>query len=56
MRAYGRYHFTSARYGELTFEHLSVVPDGHPNIRIVVSVPESASAHQAIELASAEAV
>ncbi|HEY4342675.1 MAG TPA: helix-turn-helix transcriptional regulator [Steroidobacteraceae bacterium] len=53
MRAYGRYHFKSARYGELTFEHLSVVPDGHPNIRIVVSVPESASAHEAIKLAAA---
>ena len=56
LRAYGRYHFKSTRFGELTFEHLSVVPDGHPNIRIVVSVPESASAHEAIKLATADAV
>jgi hypothetical protein len=54
LRAFGHYHFKSARFGDLTFEHISVVPDGHPDIRIVASVPESASAHEAIRLAAAD--
>lgn len=54
LRALGLFKFKSERYGELTFEHISVVPDGHPGIRIGTSVPASAAARRAIAHAFAQ--
>lgn len=54
LRALGLFNFKSERYGDLTFEHISVVPDGHPGIRIGTSVPASAAAREAIVHACAE--
>ena len=48
LRAFGLHRFTHPRYGELTFEHSSCVPDGHPHIRIVICTPENAAAKRAI--------
>jgi transcriptional regulator with XRE-family HTH domain len=54
LRALGRFNFKSERYGDVTFEHISVIPDGHPGIRIGTSVPASPEATRAIAHASAE--
>jgi transcriptional regulator with XRE-family HTH domain len=48
VRAYGLHKFTHARFGPLSFEHNSFVPDGHPNIRVVTCIPEDAAARRAI--------
>ena len=53
LRALGLFNFRSERYGDLTFEHISVVPDGHPGIRIGTSVPASPEARRAVAHASA---
>jgi len=52
LRAYGLHKFTHPHYGELAFEHNSVVPDGHPHIRVVICTPENPAARRAIALAS----
>jgi transcriptional regulator with XRE-family HTH domain len=52
LRAFGLHKFTHPHYGELAFEHNSVVPDGHPHIRVVICTPENAAAKRAIALAS----
>ena len=48
LRAYGLHRFTHARFGQLAFEHGSVVPDGHPNIRIIICTPENEAARIAV--------
>jgi transcriptional regulator with XRE-family HTH domain len=48
LRGFGLHRFTHARYGQLAFEHTSVVPDGHPNIRVVVCTPDNAAAQRAV--------
>jgi transcriptional regulator with XRE-family HTH domain len=55
LRAYGLHRFTHARFGALSFEHTSYVPDGHHNIRVVICTPENAAAKRAIALVNAEA-
>jgi transcriptional regulator with XRE-family HTH domain len=54
LRAYGIHRFTHPRYGELSFEHTSCVPDGHPNIRVVICTPDNAAARRAILQANAD--
>jgi transcriptional regulator with XRE-family HTH domain len=54
LRAFGVHRFTHPRFGDLSFEHTSSVPDGHPNIRVVICTPENAAARRAIEQANAE--
>ena len=54
LRAYGSYRFTHPIHGDLAFEHSSCVPDGHPEIRLVICMPESASARKAVTEANAE--
>lgn len=54
LRAYGPHTFTHPRFGELTFEHTSYVPDGYPTIRVVMCVPQSDSAHRAMRIATEE--
>jgi transcriptional regulator with XRE-family HTH domain len=48
IRAYGVHRFRHPRYGEVAFEHTSSVPDGHPNIRVVICMPENAAAKKAV--------
>src|SRR5690606_2114237 len=48
LRSYGVHCFTHPRFGELAFEHNSSVPDGHPNIRVVICTPENAAAKRAV--------
>jgi hypothetical protein len=38
----------------LSFEHSSVVPDGHPNLRMVVCTPENAATRRAVAQVNAE--
>lgn len=54
LRAYGIHHFNHPRFGDLAFEHTSCVPDGHPNVRIVMCTPDNEAAHAAIAQAMAE--
>jgi transcriptional regulator with XRE-family HTH domain len=54
LRAYGLHSFTHPRYGELSFEHTSCVPDGHPHIRVVICTPDNAAARRAVQHANAE--
>ena len=54
LRGFGLHRFTHARYGRLAFEHTSVVPDGYPNIRVVVCTPDNAAARRAVAQACAE--
>ena len=54
LRAYGSYRFTHPVHGDLAFEHSSCVPDGHPEIRLVICMPENASARKVIAQVNAE--
>lgn len=48
LRPFGIHRFNHPRFGEVAFEHTSVVPDGHPNIRMVICMPENAAARRAV--------
>jgi transcriptional regulator with XRE-family HTH domain len=48
LRPFGIHRFNHPRFGEVAFEHTSVVPDGHPNIRMVICVPDNAAARRAV--------
>jgi transcriptional regulator with XRE-family HTH domain len=48
LRPFGIHRFNHPRFGEVAFEHTSVVPDGHPHIRMVICMPENAAAKRAI--------
>ncbi|MET0291946.1 MAG: helix-turn-helix transcriptional regulator [Steroidobacteraceae bacterium] len=39
VRSYGHHRFQHARYGELSFEHTTFVPDGHPTLRVILCTP-----------------
>ena len=54
LRYCGMHHFNHPRFGLVSFEHTSYVPDGHPNIRVVVCNPENAAAKRAVAAALAE--
>ncbi|MET0291169.1 MAG: helix-turn-helix transcriptional regulator [Steroidobacteraceae bacterium] len=54
LRAFGLHRFTHARYGRLAFEHTSCVPDGHPNVRVVICTPDNPAAKRAVAQVSAE--
>lgn len=54
VRAYGLHKFTHARFGPLSFEHNSFVPDGHPNVRVVTCIPEDAATRRAVAQLIAE--
>ena len=59
VRSFGMHRFRHPRYGDLAFEHTSYVPDGHPDIRVVVCMPHDAPTKQAVaklhaEIAAAE--
>jgi transcriptional regulator with XRE-family HTH domain len=54
MRAYGVHRFTHPRFGELAFEHSSCVPDGHPDVRVVICTPDNVAARRALAQISVE--
>lgn len=54
IRSYGSHQFTHPRFGPLTFEHTSFVPDGHPYVRVVVCNPEDEAARRAVATVTAE--
>lgn len=54
LRSYGLHRFTHPKYGELAFEHTSCVPDGHPNIRVVICTPDNPAAKRAVAQVNAE--
>src|SRR5690606_16516145 len=54
LNAFGVHTIEHPRFGQITFEHTSFVPDGHPYIRIVVCTPENAAAKRAVEIVNAE--
>ena len=54
LRPFGIHRFSNPRFGELEFEHTSCVPDGYPNIRIVICMPENAAAKRAVSQVVAE--
>lgn len=54
LRSYGMHHFNHPRFGLLSFEHTSYVPDGHPDIRLVLCIPENATARKAVAQVLAE--
>lgn len=54
LRSYGLHRFTHPKYGELAFEHTSCVPDGHPNIRVVICTPDNAAAKRAVAQVNAD--
>jgi transcriptional regulator with XRE-family HTH domain len=54
LRSFGTHRFTHARFGQLAFEHTSCVPDGHPNIRVVICAPDNAAAKRAVAQVNAD--
>jgi transcriptional regulator with XRE-family HTH domain len=52
LRAYGVHRFTHTQYGELAFEHTSSVPDGQPDVRVIIGAPANAAAGRALLLAN----
>jgi transcriptional regulator with XRE-family HTH domain len=55
VRSYGMHRFKHPVYGELSFEHTSYVPDGHPDIRVVICMPEDDVTRAAVATISAAA-
>ncbi len=53
VRSYGVHRFLHPAYGELSFEHTTFVPDGHPTLRVVLCTPVDAATRGAIAAASA---
>lgn len=54
LRSYGLHRFTHARFGQLAFEHGSLVPAGDSCFRLVICTPENAAAHNALAQVNAE--
>jgi hypothetical protein len=50
----GLNRFRHARFGELAFEHVSCVPDGHPTLRIVMCRPYDERSRQVIDELNSE--
>ena len=40
--SYGIHHFRHREHGDVAFEHVSCIPDGHPTVRIVMCMPADA--------------
>jgi transcriptional regulator with XRE-family HTH domain len=49
VRSYGNHRFRHPVHGELTFEHTSYVPDGHPTVRVVICMPSDEITRQTVE-------
>ena len=47
-RSYGSNRFIHERYGPLSFEHTSYVPDGQADVRVVICMPEDEATRRAL--------
>jgi transcriptional regulator with XRE-family HTH domain len=56
VRSYGIHRFRHPSYGELAFEHTTVVPDGHPTVRVVICTPHDGATRQVVARLNAEIV
>lgn len=54
LRSYGTHQFSHPRFGALAFDHTSLLPDGHPNVRVVLCAPENIAARNAVAQSLAE--
>ena len=54
VRSYGLNRFRHAQYGDLAFEHTSYVPDGHPDVRVVICLPHDLVTKHAVAKTYAE--
>jgi transcriptional regulator with XRE-family HTH domain len=48
-KSYGIHRFAHERFGPLSFEHTSYVPEGHPGLRMVLCLPQDAATIKVIE-------
>jgi len=48
VRSFGMHRFRHPRHGDLAFEHTSYVPDGHPDVRVVICMPHDAQTKAAV--------
>lgn len=48
VRSYGIHRFRHPQYGQLTFEHTSYVPDGHPATRVVICMPHDEATQKVV--------
>lgn len=46
--SYGIHRFRHREFGELAFEHISCIPDGHPTVRAVLCMPADAVTRQLV--------
>ena len=46
--SYGIHRFRHRQYGDVAFEHISCIPDGHPTVRVVMCMPADAATHRII--------
>jgi transcriptional regulator with XRE-family HTH domain len=46
--SFGIHRFRHRVYGDLAFEHVSCIPDGHPTVRMVMCMPADARTRQVI--------
>jgi hypothetical protein len=54
LHNYGPHTFTHPRFGEVTFEHTSYIPDGYSTIRVVVCTPHNLAAMRAVTTVNEE--
>jgi transcriptional regulator with XRE-family HTH domain len=54
LRAYGAHRFAHHRFGDVTFEHTSYVPDGYPDIRVVICTPADDATRRVVAEVNAE--
>jgi transcriptional regulator with XRE-family HTH domain len=54
VRSYGLHRVHHAQFGDLAFEHTSYVPDGHPDMRVVICMPHDIGTKQAVAKAHSD--
>jgi hypothetical protein len=54
LRSHGVQRFTHARFGPLSLEHTSFMPDGHPHLRMIICTPENATTRRVFVRVNAE--
>lgn len=54
LRSHGVQRFTHARFGPLSLEHTSFMPDGHPHLRVIICTAEDATTRRVFVRVNAE--
>jgi hypothetical protein len=54
LNAFGLHTFDHPRFGSLTFEHTTYMPEGHPYVRVVICTPENPAARRAVAVVNAQ--